>query len=74
MFHRFKKDLAQAVEGLREIETVEPRRIQNASLLHGEGEREDLELNTVPISKRYPLAGFTVEEGKTFAWHQGNLA
>jgi len=61
----FQKDLAQAVEGLREVETVEPRRIHYASLLHGDGDREDLELNTVPDFEELSVSQFTVEDGKS---------
>jgi putative ABC transport system permease protein len=59
----FQEDLSRAVEGMREIETVQARRVLGAQLITGAGEQEDLSLNVVPdyndiqVNRFAPVSG-----------------
>ena len=59
----FPKDLADAVEGMREIENAQARRVVAASLLRGNGSAEDLELIALPNYKDVKVNRFTLESG-----------
>jgi putative ABC transport system permease protein len=44
----FQKELASAVQGLREVETAQPRRVKGVSFQNNEGAWEDITLNAFP--------------------------
>ncbi len=59
----FQKDLAKAVEDMREVDTAEARRTESASILNQTGEWEDLTLNVVQDFNEVGINRFTYEHG-----------
>lgn len=59
----FDEHLVRAVEGLREVDRAEARRIESSELLLADGTWEDLTLNAVQNYEDTRLNQFTVETG-----------
>ncbi len=60
----FRKNVAQAVENMREVETTQPRRVKSASFLNGDGTWEDITLNAFPDLEDVAINMPTLEQGR----------
>lgn len=59
----FEKELAKSVEGMREVETADARRILSALIITQDSQREDLNLIVVPDYSNVRINRFQVVEG-----------
>jgi len=59
----FQKDLAKAVQGMREIDFAQARRVESASVLGGNGKWEDIGLNVLPDFNAVQVNRFNLQSG-----------
>lgn len=62
----FSEDLASAVEGLREVDSAQARRLLSATILPGEGRVEEITLNVVPQLDELEVNRISLETGSAY--------
>jgi putative ABC transport system permease protein len=59
----FQKELANSVEGMRQVESAQARRVMAASVLSSVDKWEDISINVIPDYKDIRINQYTLEQG-----------